>query len=106
MTGTVFGVVRDHAMERPDALALSGDGTTWTYRELHDAAERLATGLLDVGAQPSRTFAVVADNHPSTCIAWLAGARCGAVPSLVNPAFRASELSWVLGHLDPLVVLT
>ena len=106
MSGTVFEVVTAHAGKRPDALALSGAGLIWTYRELTDAAERLAGGLAARGVVRGETFAIVADNHPTTALAWLAGQRSGAIPSNCNSLLRERELSWILGNLSPKLVIT
>jgi crotonobetaine/carnitine-CoA ligase len=102
--GTVFETVALHAAARPDAAALSGDaafGETlhWTYAQLCDDAERLAAGLIGLGARPGETFAILSDNHPCTALAWLAGTRCGAVPSIVNSLLRERELAWIFGNL-------
>ena len=88
MGGTVFEVVAAHAAKRPDAPALSGAGLSWTYREMVDAAERLAGGLAARGVVRGKTFAIVADNHPTTALAWLAGQRSGTIPSICNSLLR------------------
>lgn len=106
MTTTVFEIVAAHAAKRPDARALSGAGLSWTYRELVDAAERLAGGLAAHGVVRGKTFAIVADNHPTTALAWLAGQRSGAIPSNCNSLLRERELSWILGNLSPELVIT
>jgi len=112
---TVFETVALHAAARPQAPALSGlavfgQSMRWTYAELKDAGERLASGLIAQGAWPNgncagETFAIVSDNHPATPLAWLAGARCGAIPSIVNSLLRERELSWILGNLRARLVI-
>ena len=106
MTRTVFEVLTAHAAKRPDAVALSGDGLHWTYVELIDAAERLAGGFAERGVTRGKTFAIVADNHPTTALAWLAGQRSGAIPSNCNSLLRERELAWILGNLAPELVIT
>jgi acyl-CoA synthetase (AMP-forming)/AMP-acid ligase II len=106
MSATVFEIVAAHAARRPDASALSGAGMHWSYREMVDAAERLACGLAARGVTRGKTFAIVADNHPTTALAWLAGQRCGAIPSNCNALLRERELAWILGNLTPELVIT
>src|SRR5215218_6832783 len=103
--GTVFDAVAAHARHRPGAPALTGGGRTWTYEKLCDDADRVAGRLAAAGAGPGEPFAVVAGNEAWVCVAWLAGHRSGAVPSLMNSLLTPPELGWVLGHLAPRVVL-
>ncbi|RYD96357.1 MAG: hypothetical protein EOP61_18135, partial [Sphingomonadales bacterium] len=103
---TVFEVVTRHAARRPDRMALSGAGLSWTYAALVGAAARLAGGLAERGVTSGKTFAIVADNHPTTSLAWLAGQRSGAIPSNCNALLRERELSWILGNLSPELVIT
>lgn len=102
---TVFAGVAAHAARRPQALALSGAGRSWRYAELADAAARLAGAFLERGAEKGSTFAIVSANHPATCIAWLAGARYGAIPSIVNSLLAPRELAGIFANLEPRFVI-
>lgn len=111
---TVFETIALHAAARPQALALSGIGPyepdpaerlRWTYAELRDDAERLAQGLADAGVGRGDFYAIVSDNHPAMSLAWLAGTRSGAVPSAINSLLTARELGWILGNLQPKLVI-
>lgn len=97
----MFATVAAHAAARPDSLALSGDGQRWTYAQLRGDAERTAQGLIGAGARPGANYAIVSDNNPASCLAWLAGARCGAIPSNINSLLLARELAWIFGNLQP-----
>ncbi len=103
--GTVFAAMAAHAAARPDAPALSGAGRGWSYRELVAQAERLAAALVAACDGAQGRVAVVADNHPLTCLVYLACARAGLVVSLVNSRFGAVELAGVLGKLAPDLVI-
>jgi len=105
VTDTVFSTVARHAARRPDAPALSGAGRRWSYAQLASDAERLAGGLHEAGVAPGSTFAILSDNHPATALAWLAGTRLGAIPSIVNSLLRERELAWILGNLAPKLVI-
>ena len=43
----------------PEAVAISGGGSAWTYRELDEASNRLAHVLAGRGAGPGRTVALL-----------------------------------------------
>src|SRR5207253_10978238 len=47
---TVISQFEEQAARRPDAVALSGGGTTWKYGSLNARANRLAQRLLQAGA--------------------------------------------------------
>lgn len=102
---SVFRAVAATADCFPDRPALSGGGGQWTYTQLIDDAERVASILDERGCGPDVTIAVVAANTALSAVVWLAAARIGAVVSLVNFMLKAEELSVVLGNLQPRVVL-
>lgn len=54
-------LLRQHALEHPDAVAVQGDAQRYTYRQLLDEVESRAGCLR---SQPPGTFAVVLDNGP------------------------------------------
>jgi acyl-CoA synthetase (AMP-forming)/AMP-acid ligase II len=98
---SVFQAVAATAARWPDRPALSGEGRTWTYRQLVADAERAAGALAARGCEPGRTLAVVARNTPLAALVWLAAARLGATVSLVNFMLKAEELGRLLANLDP-----
>lgn len=101
----VFAMVARHA-KGADILALSGMGRSWTYDELVGQAESVASALADICPQPEARVAVVADNHPLTCLVYLACARAGIIVSLVNSRFKAHELAVLFGKLEPHLVIS
>ena len=98
---TVGGVLRDAASEYPDAEALlearadGSSGRRWTYRALHDDAERLADALL-TRYTPGERIAVWSPNSPEWVILEFAAAFAGLTLVTVNPAYQAKELAYVL----------
>ena len=98
---TVGGILRDAAMEVPDATALTearADGTigrSWTYRELLADAERLAFALT-TRFEPGERMAVWSPNTPEWVILEFAAALAGLTVVTVNPAYQAKELRYVL----------
>ncbi|MBA3278115.1 MAG: AMP-binding protein, partial [Geodermatophilaceae bacterium] len=79
MRHTVIDIVRRSAARTPDALAVSYDGRTHSYRELLDAALAAAGGLADAGVEPGDRVAVYARNSDLYVISWLATQALGAV---------------------------
>lgn len=102
--GTVFSVMASHAASGPDSPALSGMGHRWGYGKLVAESEAVAARLVSLVGTDARV-AVVADNHPLTCIVYLACARAGLIVSLVNSRFRRDELAVVFARLEPHLVI-
>ncbi|MGH9000688.1 MAG: class I adenylate-forming enzyme family protein [Acidimicrobiia bacterium] len=77
----------------PDGVCMSDGARSWTYREANEWADRVATGLSDLGVGDGMRFGVLAKN----CAEWLPiyyGAfKAGAVPVPLN--FRLHPREWV-----------
>ncbi|HEY3597793.1 MAG TPA: AMP-binding protein [Paraburkholderia sp.] len=67
----------------------------WTYGELLAEAERIAHGLLQ-RFQPGEQIAVWGNNSPEWILLEFGAALAGLVLVTVNPAFKATELAYVL----------
>jgi fatty-acyl-CoA synthase len=89
------------AAATPDRLALIAGVADpalrrqWTYAELHAQSQRTARALLS-RFQPGERVAVWAPNLPEWVMLEFGAAMAGLVLVTVNPAFRASELRYVL----------
>jgi len=98
---TVGGVLRDAAAEAPDRTALVAgapavaDRRRWTYAQLLAEAERAAQALLG-RFEPGEHVAVWAHNIPEWVILEFAAGLAGLTLVTVNPAYRPSELAYVL----------
>lgn len=67
-----------------------------SFRELDAAVDRVARSLLALGIEKGDHVAVWATNWPRWVLLQFATARVGAVLVTVNPAYRSSELGYVL----------
>ncbi len=100
---TVGGVLREAAAAGPDLPAmvagLPGRGARkrWTYAQLLAEAEQAARALAARFA-PGERVAVWAPNVPEWVILEYAAALAGLTLVTVNPAFRPSELAYVLNQ--------
>ena len=98
---TVGGVLRAKAEEMPDAVALievhPGDtmARRWTYRELLEESEELATALLS-RFRPGERIAVWGPSIPEWVLLQFGAALAGLTIVTVNPAFRVKEASFTL----------
>ena len=71
-----------------------------TFEQLDREVDRVARGLLGLGIEKGQHVAVWATNWPRWVLLQLATARIGAVLVTINPAYRSSEISYVLKQSD------
>ncbi|WP_316575572.1 AMP-binding protein [Nocardia canadensis] len=79
-----------------DALIDRPTGRRWTYRELGVAVDAVATGLADLGIGAGDRVGIWAPNCAEWFLVQYATAKLGAVLVNINPAYRTSELEYVL----------
>ncbi len=79
-----------------EALVDSQSGRRWTYIELNDAVDRVATGLLNLGVAKGERVGIWAPNLPEWVLTQYATAKIGAILVNINPAYRSHELRYVL----------
>ena len=71
-------------------------GRRWTYRELEDVVDRVATGLIRAGIDKGDRVGIWAPNGPEWVFVQYATARIGAILVNINPAYRSHELKYVV----------
>ncbi|MCU1692781.1 MAG: AMP-binding protein [Frankiales bacterium] len=79
-----------------EALVDVPSGRRWTWAQLDAAVDDLARALLDAGLQPGDRLGIWAPNSAEWTLTQFATARVGVVLVTVNPAYRTSELEFVL----------
>lgn len=81
-----------------DALIDRPAGRRWTYREVGAAVDAVATGLAARGIEPGDRVGIWAPNCAEWYLVQYATAKIGAILVNINPAYRTSELAYVLGQ--------
>ncbi|MDB5220119.1 MAG: AMP-dependent synthetase and ligase [Myxococcaceae bacterium] len=81
-----------------DALVVRSQGYRATYRELWDATTRIARALLARGLQPGDRVGIWSPNRFEWVLLQFATARVGAVLVNINPAYKTTELKYVLNQ--------
>ena len=79
-----------------EALIECPTGRRWTYSELDAEVDRFARALLAYGLVKGDRVGIWAPNLAEWVIVQFATARVGVVLTNVNPAYRSSELSYVI----------
>ena len=95
-TASIASLLRDRALERPDAPALLAPGRPpLTFAGLWEQSRDLAGRLESLGASHSTRVAIVIPNGPAAAAAFLGVAACAPCVPL-NPAARTPEFRFYL----------
>ncbi len=89
---------RDHA-ER-DALVVCSQNLRLSYAALNARVDECAAGLLALGLEPGDRVGIWSPNNAEWAILQFASARVGLILVTINPAYRTSELSFVLNKVQ------
>jgi amino acid adenylation domain-containing protein len=90
----------------PAAVALVCGERLWTYRQLDEASNQLAHRLIEHGAGPGQTAALLLDRSGESAIALLAVLKTGAAYMPIDPALPAARLDFMLADAQPVVAIT
>ncbi|MES2794230.1 MAG: AMP-binding protein [Planctomycetota bacterium] len=103
---TIGQALRQTAQRFPEseALVFPQFQTRLTYREFDEQVDAVARSLLSLGLQRGDHIAIWATNWPQWVLLQFATARVGVILVCINPAYRASELAYVLKQSDTQVL--
>jgi fatty-acyl-CoA synthase len=98
---TVGATLEEAAGRWGDRLALivRHQNVRWSYRQLNEAADQLAAGLLRLGLEPGDRIGIWAPNRYEWVVTQFATAKAGLILVNVNPAYRTSELEFALNKV-------
>jgi fatty-acyl-CoA synthase len=109
LIGRTIGALFDETAEREaDQLALIArhQAIRWTYGELKRRVDALAAGLVALGLEPGDRVGVWSPNCAEWVITQFATAKAGLILVNINPAYRATELEYVLNKVACKVLVT
>jgi fatty-acyl-CoA synthase len=101
LLGATIGANFDAAVVRygeREALVDRPAGRRWTYAELAADVDALARGLTGLGVGKGDRVGIWAPNCAEWVITQYATAKIGAILVNINPAYRVSELEYVLNQ--------
>ncbi|WP_255795384.1 amino acid adenylation domain-containing protein, partial [Mycobacteroides abscessus] len=90
----------------PEALALTFDGQSMTYRELDEAANRLSHLLVGAGAGPGQFVALLFPRSTEAIVAILAVLKSGAAYLPIDPALPTTRIEFMLTDAAPVAAVT
>ena len=89
-----------------DALVSVEQGLRYTYTEFAEEVDRVARGLMGIGVAKGDRVGIWSPNYAEWVLVQYATARIGAILVTVNPAYRSSELEYVLNQSGTSVLVT
>jgi amino acid adenylation domain-containing protein len=92
---TIHGMIAERAAERPDAIAVSCGGERLTYRQLDDAANRVAAGLARRGVVVGSRVGVSQPRGVWLIAALLGVLKAGAAYVPLDPNYPAKRLDFM-----------
>src|SRR5436190_1734306 len=101
LLGETIGANFERTVERvPDSPALISchQGLRYSYGELDEAVNRLASSMLAAGLRTGDRVGVWGPNRAEWVLTQYATAKIGVILVNINPAYRTSELQYALGQ--------
>ncbi|AEV63883.1 AMP-binding protein [Pseudomonas ogarae] len=99
LLGQTIGEVFDQTVARypeGEALVVRHQSLRYTWQQLAEAVDLHARALLALGLKSGDRLGVWAPNCAQWCISQFASAKIGVILVNINPAYRVSELEYVL----------
>ncbi|WP_156660926.1 condensation domain-containing protein, partial [Mycobacterium sp. 852002-51163_SCH5372311] len=90
----------------PDAVALTCGGSSWTYRELDEASNRLAHLLAEQGVGPGRCVALLFSRSVEATVAIVAVLKAGAAYLPIDPAVPRARIEFMLTDAAPVAAVS
>ncbi|OBG26710.1 non-ribosomal peptide synthetase, partial [Mycobacterium sp. 852002-51057_SCH5723018] len=102
---TLADLVSEQAARTPDAIAVVYEGRRLTYRDINEAANRLAHWLIERGIGSEDRVAVLLDKSPELVVTAVGIAKSGAVYVPVDPTYPRERLEFILDDCEAKLVL-
>lgn len=108
MEKTINAALDEAAAKWPDqeAVVSAHQGIRFTYSELKTKAEEVAAGLRALGVKKGDRVGIWSPNYIEWTLTMFASSKIGAILVNVNPAYRPSELEFVLVNVGISVLVT
>jgi fatty-acyl-CoA synthase len=102
LIGDTIGTAFDQTVARfgdRDALVVRHQNVRWTYAELQHRVDRLAASLVRLGLKRGDRIGIWSQNCAEWVLTQFATAKAGLILVNINPAYRRSELEYVLNKV-------
>ncbi|BCZ25599.1 hypothetical protein MTY59_54540 [Mycobacterium senriense] len=90
----------------PEALAVTFEDHSMSYRELDEASNRLAHLLAGLGAGPGQCVALLLPRSAEAVVAIMAVLKTGAAYLAIDPAHPAARMEFMVADAAPIAAIT
>lgn len=103
---TWWEVIARHAQDHPQRHALIYRDHGISYAQFVALVERCARLMIARGIKKGDCVALLSPPRPEAMVTFFAAARIGAMWVGLNPKYKTRELSYVIGHAQPALLMT
>ncbi|MEQ9641147.1 MAG: AMP-binding protein [Alphaproteobacteria bacterium] len=105
---TIGNAFDETAARFPDreALVVRHQDIRWTYAELKERVDEVATGLVALGLEPGERIGIWSPNNSEWTLTQFATAKAGLILVNINPAYRVTELEYALNKVGCKALIT
>ncbi|WP_445166401.1 amino acid adenylation domain-containing protein [Mycolicibacterium sp. Dal123E01] len=103
---TIASMFAAQAALTPDAMAVTFEGVSLSYRQLDEATDRAARVLASRGAGPGRRVALLLPRTAEAIVAMVAVVKTGATYVPIDPSVPEQRRRFVLGDSKPVAAVT
>ncbi|XP_063983453.1 long-chain fatty acid transport protein 4 isoform X1 [Diachasmimorpha longicaudata] len=89
---SVADIFRQHVVKHPNKPCLICEDQEWTFQEIEDLSNKVATIFKNHGYRKGDTVALLMENRPEYVAIWLGLAKLGIVIPFINTYLRKSSL--------------
>lgn len=103
LRGETIGINFDTTAKRfphHEALVVRHQNIRWDYLTLKHQVDQFAAGLLSLGLNPGDRIGIWSPNNSEWVVAQFATAKAGLILVNINPAYRHTELEYVLNTVE------
>ncbi|MEA3471590.1 MAG: AMP-binding protein [Thermodesulfobacteriota bacterium] len=97
---TVWKALNEAVKEMPDQRMYIFQSEEITFKDVDDASDHIASGLLKMGFKKGDRIGIIAHNQPEWIYTYFAAAKIGAVLVALNVRYRDTELKYMLNQSE------
>ncbi|KDF01162.1 amino acid adenylation protein [Mycolicibacterium aromaticivorans JS19b1 = JCM 16368] len=105
-TESIASMFAAQAVRTPDAMAVTFEGVSMSYRELDEVTDRAARVLAGRGAGPGQRVALLLPRSTEAIMAMVAVVKTGATYVPIDPSVPEARRQFVLSDAKPVAAVT